>query len=484
MHRKTIIYIAGGLLVVAVGILVVCCMRRDNKVYLSLLPHDATAVARLDLKGLVGEAGLTAEDELRLAQRFLNIDDASECGVDFRLPLYAFASASGNYGCIGAVADEQSLTTTCANLAAAGHATAISRQRGLSWAVVKQQWLMAFDDEKVLVMGPAVGAAQEQLRAEMVRLMAQKQQKSGVNSTLFETLAHHKTSVAAVVAPEGMPDGVRTLLNHFDIYSREDALIGLTLQPADNEVSLKVEIHATSEAVEKQLQQMAALMRPVEGALADYAHEGAAAWLTMNVQGKDLLTALRSNANLRTALIALNLVIDADCMITAIDGDISIEVQRLTPAMKKGSIEMLGNTCLAAQVADTAFLSRASSWGNAMFRVHQLTPTDFSLMMFNRPLYFGVNDKVLYLSHQQGLQTAGNDHLRSHDGDLHGARLFATVKASDLLELSGLRALLPEASRHLERIDLHMREPQQWQLQLVAPQGFSLGRWLLLGDEQ
>jgi len=483
MKKAKVFLLAAIAVTIAVMVVAYFTLFGSSDSYAESLPADATSIVRLDAKSFLSAAKLGPADLLQLLLRSREAQtegSAKSAGIDMKRPFYAFTTAPGEFGLLAAVEDLGELEAFLAEEHTAGRASEVTRQRGFSWSVIERKWLMAYDDSRVLVMGPAVGSAQDRLRTDMVRLLEQKHEDSGLQSPLFEELQKADEPLVAVLAPEILPGSSRSLLSQFHVNSMDDALLRLSLETDDNELELEADVIAKSANVEEQMKRLNRLLRPVKGALLDHAHADNVVWMAANLQGNDLLDALRSNQSVRTALIALNLVFDLDKIIRAIDGDVALE---LTSADAFRALDFqVKDFCLTAQVADTYFLRDASSWGNQLFGVRSLTPQDFALNLGTSSLFFGVDDHTFYLSSDRGLPTAGNDDLSRQRGDIKGARFFATIALPQLFRQLDADDELPAAFRQFERLSLTMEEVGEFKLKLIAPRGMNIARELLLTE--
>lgn len=481
MTTKTKIVLIALIVAVVAAVGSFLLLRSPSTAYLNALPKDAMALARLDVKSLLEEAKITKEETAELLQRYLKPEGKSpDIGLDFKQPVYAFAAKDGHFGLLAAVADADDLTTWCESLAAAGHASAISRQRGYSWVVVEEKWLMAFDDEKAVAMGPDVGAAQGQLRTVIAQLMKQNGDESALDTDLYRLLGTKDEPVVAAVKPELLPEDVLGTMRSFRLKSSQQGLYRLTMDPDDNELEVDIDIVSDDEEVKANLKKMNALMRPVDGRLTDNAHADNAIWLTFNTQGKDLLKLLRSEPSIRTTLLTLNLVVDVDRTIEAIDGDVALEAIQGKAIPEGENVRFnfdFKNLSLVAQVANTDFLSGASSWGNRFIGVQTLSPTEYVVNIEPTPIHFGVKDKTFYSGSQRGLVSEGNAYLRQHRDDIKDARFYATfnLSAIPLESISILSKIYPD----LDRLDVEMDDAGEFTFTLKASEHTNILRALL-----
>ena len=250
MKKKIFIF---SLPVVAVAALVAYLVfGRSSATYLSALPKDARALVRVDLPACFEEAQLTSAEQLQFVQHFMPVDGLEHVGLDWHQPLFAFISQQGNIGFLAAVSEPDDLSRLCVQLYEQGRAGEPTLQRGLTWVVVEQQWLLAFDDVKALVLGPAVGADQERLRTEMAQFMTQKEKDSGQQNVLFTRL-HTDKAVSAVVSPDVLPSQARQFLRTLGVHSADDALMLLSLEADGRELKLDAEILAESEEAKDEI---------------------------------------------------------------------------------------------------------------------------------------------------------------------------------------------------------------------------------------
>ena len=480
MTTKSKFFLLGIIVAAAVAVGAYFIFRGSPMAYLNALPQDAVALVRFDAKAVLEEADLTQEECSRLFQKLAYSDEENaQIGIDLSRPVYGFAAQKDNFGLLAAVSSEGDLTQWCERLAAKGHASEVLHQRGYSWVVLEQNWLMAFDHHKALVMGPAVGEAQYQLRTVIASLMDQDRENSAMETELYTALNTKDEALVAVLKPEILPDDVQQSLQSLKLAAATEGLYLLTLDTDDNEMELEAELVSEDEAVKKELQSVNDFLRPITGDLAKYAQNNHAAWCAANVQGDKVLKLLRSNPSVRTALIMLNMIVDADRMIQAIDGDVVVELTTAKATPDSDGVNFnfdFQNANLLAQMANSDFLGDASAWGNSLWDVKALSATDFVVNM-ETPFYFGMKDKVFYLSGTKGLSAGNNDYLREKRSDIKGARFFATINLA-VVPLEPLTAWAQKFG-DLERLDMTMKQAGELSFKLKAAEGTIISHALL-----
>lgn len=468
--------------IVAAGAATFFYLRGGSDDYANVIPKDATAIGRFDCIAFLREADLSTREITELFRRMMNTEEGNTPGISPRKPVYGFVTRSGYAGFVAKIDDEQQLSAYCENLHSKSLASEVVSQRGYSWVVLAQQWLLAYDNTRALVMGPAVGAAQDQLRTEMARLLKQDKSDSAIDQEMFAQLKRCSESLAAVLSPEVLPVEARDFLHRFQVYSREDALLTLTLEADKNELEMEADIIALSDEVKYELERIEELLRPIIGEQMEYAHSKNLAWLALNLEGKTLYEMLRWNTAVRTTLFGLNFVVDADRIVKTVDGDVTIELTS-GDALLNGDISALKDVYVTAKVDNTDFLDGASAWGNRYATVHALTPNDFLLHTGAQQFFFGVSDEIFYIGSHHGLTKEGNDYLNNKRFDIKGSRFYATVALKPLSSSSVARRNgISIDLGNFERLNIAMHDAGEFKLELVSPKGTNIAKQLLMHE--
>lgn len=459
---------------------------RSNDAYVSMLPKNATALAHFDVKELVDDADLTATELYQLMTNTNDNPQTAPLGIDFQRPIYGFVSETGNLGLAAAVSDIDDLQDRLDEMHARGKASERTVQRGYEWVVLDGQWLMAFDSQKALAMGLAVGAAQDALRTEMATLLEQHRRESAAETPLFKMLQECDDPLAAIVAPEVLPSQGRKLLYQLGVRSQKDALLKLTLGSDDNELELNAHVVALTTEVKEHLKKLDSAMRPLKGTNLDLTHANNTALLAVNINGNSLVELLRSHTSTRTALVALNMILDLDQMLKAIDGDVALELLSPATILSGFKLSDISDFCLTAELSNTDFMERASTWGNDFIQVNALADNEYSLQLGRELLFFGTSGKRLYFSSSQGLTGEGNEYIHSKRDALTECRFYATFFAPALFSAllsqaaeNGIAIPLPPVLQQFERFNITMKDAGDIKFSLIAPEGVNIAKELV-----
>ncbi len=482
MKKRTLIGM--GLLLVAVIAALCLFMCRRAETYVYVLPADMKAVASVDVAALAKVTGWNA-DSLQAAG--LAGPDGEAVGLDLSKKIYAFVSPEDYVGVTGVVDDAGLLQKFLQKKSEEGVCSAVREQRGFRWTTLSDRWLAAFDDDKWLVMGPAMGKEQDELRYKMLLYLRQDKAESGVGSPLFAELPQQTGPVTAVTRLDVVPQAYVPAK-----VDPQDVRMAFSLQLEDNRMALHIALLSDHPEIQKRCDEIKALFRPIRGDLAAYDLQRPLLWACVNLDGEKLVEQLRKNPSVRTALIMLNMAIDADMILKSIDGDVAVSVEGLD-----GNVSI--PTRLTARLRNTDFLSHADDWkrpagGRSDLAIEEQGNDRFYLSMGDYSFYLGVKDRSLYVTNNERLASSAlvappEGQLASLRKEMEGCYWYVTI---DLTRLSQQGSTwLPVAAegkdaqyvRNLQdictRLVIKSVEPQQLDVELYAPDGTDLTKELL-----
>ena len=413
---------------------------RDSDKARDVLPEDANAVAILEPAELVQELGLPLD---KISKLVLNFEDLMEA-VDLTKPVYAFTTEKGLSGLTLNVKDADKLLK-----AASIFNFASEEQQGFQW-IANNNSIGCIGKDKMLIFGPIPSTEQDALRGEMVKLMKQSRKDVPV----LEKAKEQKGVFLASSPLSNLPKQYAKAL------------------PADADLSktflncaLRIEKEAIKYAANVEgVESLSIPLAPIKGNLFGMGPEKPFAWLCVNMKGEELLPLLRKVPQLRSALLALNMCVDADMMIKAIDGDVML-------AMPK--IETQPNVILTATLKNTDFLKNSGDWN-----VNRRSNIDFSVTQDGVKVFFGVRDEKLYITTSEEL--ANTACQKTYDDDYQqnakGKYLSASVDLEKLFETvskgfssTGMMLRIPQIRETVdafERVSITADSPQNFELSL------------------
>lgn len=395
---------------------------RDSDKARDVLPADATAVAVFEPAEILDGLGLKQEKAGKLVR---NLEDLVE-GVNLAKPVYAFATQDELSGVALNVKDVKRLlkAATLFNYAS-------EEQNGYQW-IANSNSIGCIDEDKLLIVGPVAEEQQDALREEMMSLM--KQARKDVPA--LDKLDRKGTALSLSAPLNSLPkEYVQKYLPAKTDLS--DASFNAALRFGGKDITLSMESSVD-------LSNMP--LSPIKGdiGLSGVLPANPFAYVCFNMNGEKLLPELRKVPNLRTALLALNLCVDVDMMIKAIDGDVVISVPE--PDLQHPAV------LLTATLSNTDFLENADEWS----RVRRLGESDFVADYEGTQVFFGVHDKYLYITNSN--KVASNIGENKDSGTLRlpikGKYLSASLDIAQLVDAyPGVNMLLRVVPQIREVID-------------------------------
>ena len=267
----------------------------DGDEYIDAIPQKSKLVASVDLTRY---QGMSADEFLKT---LFNIDNGK--GIDVTKKIYAFESPNGFYGLCLAVSDQSALKEM---LATNGYK--LSEFRGYNFSVLGSSWVIGFDGEALLVMGPVTPNEQRNVMIDMSNYLGQDSDKGLRGAAIKARLDSIQEPVAIVSAMKSLPELMRsslmlcspTTINMDKLYYSA----GITL--SDNYIQVDGSLYSTDDNDEKLLQNcQAENLNPVSSKYIQYIDEQD--FVTILLNTKTHLTSLtQGKAEFEKLFAALN----------------------------------------------------------------------------------------------------------------------------------------------------------------------------------
>lgn len=374
--------------VCGLGIWLFCRFFAKND-YLNVLPGQSKALAVINVERLIKEAEL---DEATLKQTGVLSDSYADMGIDWSKDIYSFVTAKEYVGALAAVDDKDKLKAFFKENHEKGYCGDIEEHQGYEWVVLHDSWLIGFDDEAFLLMGPAVGSDLNMLRQDMLRYFYQDEDESGRKSLLFEGIKERRTSVSLASTLDVLPT---TYSAKFKSGLPEHATLNDIRVVADFEftptqVTMNCEVGSDNQEIDRYYEGLAVINDDIKGAFTSEADSTTLLWASTHVEGKGLLEMLRKNPDVRTFLLGLNFGLDADQIIRSIKGDVALRVDSITQSGKPVYT-------MVAELSDKSFLDGSDYWTQSVpvyggISLKKLNKNDFRMDFQGKTFFFGVNN--------------------------------------------------------------------------------------------
>ncbi|MBR1713006.1 MAG: DUF4836 family protein [Alloprevotella sp.] len=204
------------------------------KGHAGLVPGESPAVVAVRPDRLPDPAAVTG-----LIQRWVG---AVPKGIDFAQDVYLFLSPDGRFGIAAAVKDSRLLAQSLSQSADAGSAAMLKRDGGLGWAWLDAGWLIAWDENALLVMGPGTVQERTEIQHTMTQMFKAAEEKSFRRTAQWDELQEIPEGAARLFArADALPPPLSTFLR-----------LGLPgkVRPADIQLYATLQFHPQPEGAD------------------------------------------------------------------------------------------------------------------------------------------------------------------------------------------------------------------------------------------
>ena len=305
MMKKTLLLIGAAFVM-----LLSSCSEKE---YTDVIPRGSTALMSMDLQQ-------TGTDVL---QSLIGLSDTQDCGIDLSAKLYLFESPDGNMGLVAKVSDADKLEGIVNDLSETGVCQKVTQRKDLRFTMVKEAWMMGFDDHAVMLMGPIASAQQTQIQQQIGRYLKQDERQGVTESKMFQKLDSIHSAMALVTQVAALPEQFTApfMLGAPKTADASQVLLEAELQVQDQMLVIQGQTFSFNQQIDKDLQETATLFRPMEGAFLNRLGTRTALSFLTNVDGKRFLPVLQQNKGLQSLLTGAKFTIDINDVINSVDGD-------------------------------------------------------------------------------------------------------------------------------------------------------------------
>ncbi len=305
MMKKTLLLIGAAFVM-----LLSSCSEKE---YTDVIPRGSTALMSIDLQQ-------TGTDML---QSLLGLSDTQDCGIDLFAKLYLFESPDGNMGLVAKVIDDDKLEGIVNNLSEKGVCQKVTQRKDIRFTMVKEAWMMGFDDHAVMLMGPIASAQQTQIQQQITRYLKQDERQGVTESKMFQKLDSIHSAMALVTQVAALPEQFTApfMLGAPKTADASQVLLEAELQVQDQMLVIQGQTFSFNQQIDKDLQETATLFRPMEGAFLNRLGTRTALSFLTNVEGERFLPVLQQNKGLQSLLTGAKFTIDINEVINSVEGD-------------------------------------------------------------------------------------------------------------------------------------------------------------------
>ena len=352
--------------------------------YINAIPESSTLLMSTNTAKLTG---VGSQQLLKSLLHFKNID---KTGIDFSANVYFFEDARYNIGLCAKVSDDDKLADM---LQQAG--CRVEKRRGFRFALLQGNWIVGFSDVSVLLMGPVIPAAIDEMKGQMVQYLKQGKDESIKGTPLMERLQAIDAPMAMVCQASALPE---QFITPFTIGAPRDAspsdiMIAASMEVSHGRLLISGQTFSFKKQIDEALKKAQQTYRPIKGDYVKTMSTSDGMGLFMNIDGKNFHKLIRQNRGVSTMLMGINTAIDMDNIIKSIDGDMAL----IASGLGNDKLQMM----MGAKLGNSNWLKDVAYWKQSVPKGGHIGDWGKNCFYYTgnqTAYYFGVTDDMQYMS--------------------------------------------------------------------------------------
>ena len=352
--------------------------------YINAIPQSSTLLMSTN------PAKLTGTGSQHLLKSLLKVSDIDKSGIDFSANVYFFEDARYNIGLCAKVSDDDKLADM---LQQAG--CRVEKRRGFRFALLQGNWIVGFSDVSVLLMGPVIPAAIDEMKGQMVQYLKQSEDESIKGTPLMERLQAIDAPMAMVCQASALPE---QFITPFTIGAPRDAspsdiMIAASMEVSRGRLLISGQTFSFKKQIDEALKKAQQTYRPIKGDYVKTMSTSDGMGLFMNIDGKNFHKLIRQNRGVSTMLMGINTAIDMDNIIKSIDGDMAL----IASGLGNDKLQMM----MGAKLGNSNWLKDVAYWKQSVPKGGRIGDWGKNCFYFTgnqTAYYFGVTDDMQYMS--------------------------------------------------------------------------------------
>lgn len=324
-----------------VGILSSC----SRSEYINAIPAESQMLIR------VSPAKLSGAKSPLILKTLLHLKNLDSLGIDLSQDVYFFEDGQGNFGICAKVNSENKLAKS---LQDAG--MSLTKRRDYKFAPLSSGWIIGFSDNAVLLMGPVVPAAQDDLITLMARYLGSDEEQGIKSSPMYATSDSIDAPMSIVSQTRALPE---QFVAPFTMGAPKDAdpadvILAAAMEVKNGRLLMHGKTLSYKKSINSAIDKAANVYRPIKGDYIKAMSQDDVLGLFLNVDGKQFHSLLIQNRAATAMLAGINTAIDMDNIIKSVDGDLTL----VTSSLGSDNLHMM----MAARLSGAPWLADIDYW--------------------------------------------------------------------------------------------------------------------------
>ncbi len=389
-------------LLLAMILLFASCEKSDYK---NVIPADAKAVVGINGASIYEKGELEHSTFFAILRGALAL--SMDNGIDFRYPVYLFATADDCVGVTMKMGDRTAFESTLDLWRKEqDFVSAVPVERdGMMWTSAFGDFDLVYTDDICLMLTSMKSEGSALSKQTAHRLMTLDSDERFINTDRYVKMQKQANKdIVAIGDILGMPQ-LANVVN--ELFSKgvnvNDIETLVTLNFETGKLVLASEIMSEDEKVNHWFDSLNTQFHKIEGRYIDAPAEDFLLWASLGIKGNTVLNVLKQDAQIRNTLGMLGMVMDIDKMIKVVDGDVAVMLPSLTDLMTID--DEMPKFTLLANVDNTDFMADADYWVESMnkmnnphMKMQKLDINQYLLNTDNIQLHWGVDGDNLFFA--------------------------------------------------------------------------------------
>ena len=324
-----------------VGILSSC----SRSEYINAIPAESQMLIR------VSPAKLSGAKSPLILKTLLHLKNLDSSGIDLSQDVYFFEDGQGNFGICAKVNSENKLAKS---LQDAG--LSLTKRRDYKFAPLSSGWIIGFSDNAVLLVGPVVPAAQDDLITLMARYLGSDEEQGIKSSPMYATSDSIDAPMSIVSQTRALPE---QFVAPFTMGAPKDAdpadvILAAAMEVKKGRLLMHGKTLSYKKSINSAIDKAANVYRPIKGDYIKAMSQDDVLGLFLNVDGKQFHSLLIQNRAATAMLAGINTAIDMDNIIKSVDGDLTL----VTSSLGSDNLHMM----MAARLSGAPWLADIDYW--------------------------------------------------------------------------------------------------------------------------
>ncbi len=324
-----------------VGILSSC----SGGEYINAIPSESQMLIR------VSPAKLSGAKSPLILKTLLHLKNLDSSGIDLSQDVYFFEDGQGNFGICAKVNSDSKLAKS---LQDAG--LSLTKRRDYKFAALSSGWVIGFSDNAVLLMGPVVPAAQDDLITLMARYLGSDEDQGIKSSPMYATSDSIDAPMSIVSQTRALPE---QFVAPFTMGAPKDAdpadvILAAAMEVKKGRLLMHGKTLSYKKSINSAIEKAANVYRPIKGDYIKAMSQDDVLGLFLNVDGKQFHNLLIQNRAATAMLAGINTAIDMDNIIKSVDGDLTL----VTSSLGNNNLHMM----MAARLSGAPWLADIDYW--------------------------------------------------------------------------------------------------------------------------